>query len=762
MPHSRQKHCQKKFDKPPLFLNPIQRRILAATTLMVCVLYLIGGEPRQAAALVRKYHTILWDKPTAARLYDFFASASGVPPQEPSTDRQGRVKAVVKPLPDGFVPKGKFVPMAGGDTQATATCISALPYTDTGTTVGATDDYNLPADTTSPTLTAGCATLATGAGPAGSLPRGAVYTGTGTAPDVVYSMSFPSGNPDTLTITMDPTGSQDLALIVYCNTVSSSLADGLCVDDTGVGGVAESVTVGNIAAGTTLYIVVDGYSTGGTPPGPSGPYMLSVTSTGATQPSCGGGGGGCTLTCPSNIVTSNSAGQCGAVVTFGNPTTSGSCGTVNVSPPSGSFFPVGTTMVTATSTLGGGSCSFTVTVNDTEPPTVTCPADIVVPASSGAGTPVDFSPDASDNCPGVTIDAVPPSGSVFAIGTTTVNVTATDAAGNMATCSFTVTVQGVEQERVYVADTLNDRVQVFEPTGGDSRFLPNLVGPWHLVPGTTGTAGSSNGQFRRPEAITANADGSRIYVADTGNNRIQYTTNSGGTWQNFATIGSTANQVRAPQGLALDLDGNLYVADTGNNRILFFAGGEPGTGVVIATAGSTLGKVNNPRGVAVDADRNLYVADTGNNRIQLFTTASTTPTPVLFASTGSGLNPGQVRAPEGVAVDDEGSLYVADTGNNRVIAFMNVVTVPGPTATLLLNVGSTFGKVRLPEGVVVAKGTVLGGADTDSALIVADTANNRIQGSLTPLDPLSYQLVEPPFGGLGSGIGYFRSPSKIR
>ncbi|HND19988.1 MAG TPA: hypothetical protein PLB18_11470, partial [Acidobacteriota bacterium] len=148
MPHSEQKYSQKKFDKPPLFLNPIQRRVLAATTLVVCVLYLIGGEPRQAAALVRKYHTILWDKPTAARLYDFFASASGVPPQEPSTDRQGRVKAVVKPLPDGFVPKGKFVPMAGGDNQATATCISTIPYNDSGTTVGMTNDYDLPADVT--------------------------------------------------------------------------------------------------------------------------------------------------------------------------------------------------------------------------------------------------------------------------------------------------------------------------------------------------------------------------------------------------------------------------------------------------------------------------------------------------------------------------------------------------------------------------------------------------------------------------------------
>lgn len=176
---------------------------------------------------------------------------------------------------------------AGGDTQATATCISALPYSDSGTTVGAADDYDLPPDTTSPTLTASCATIATGSGPGGSLPRGAVYTGTGTGPDVVYRMSFPSGNPDTLTITLDPTGPEDLALIVYCDNCSSSLSDGLVVSDTGVGGATETVTVGNISAGSTLYIVVDGYSTGGASPGPSGAYTLNVTSSGATQPTCG-------------------------------------------------------------------------------------------------------------------------------------------------------------------------------------------------------------------------------------------------------------------------------------------------------------------------------------------------------------------------------------------------------------------------------------------------------------------------------------------
>ncbi|HNJ39145.1 MAG TPA: HYR domain-containing protein [Acidobacteriota bacterium] len=455
---------------------------------------------------------------------------------------------------------------------------------------------------------------------------------------------------------------------------------------------------------------------------------------------------GCMVTCPSNVITNNSAGQCGAVVTFGNPTTSGSCGIVSVVPPSGSFFTVGSTTVMVT-TMAGPSCSFTVTVNDTEPPMVTCPANIVTGATSTAGAVVSFMPTVWDNCSGVSFVSTPPSGSTFPIGTTTVMVTATDASNNTASCSFTVTVQGVELDRVYVADTANNRCQVFDGA------------VWQLVPGTAGTVGSSSNQFRSPEAITANADGSRIYVADTGNNRIQFTTDSGATWQTFATLGSASNQVRAPQGLALDLNGNLYVADTGNNRLMRFDGGLPGPAVIFATAGSTLGKVSTPRGLAVDASRTLYVADFGNNRIQKFTTADVTPTPGLVATTGSSQNPGQVRSPEGVGVDDEGNLYVADTGNNRVIEFPGGAAGP---AVLLLNIGSTFGKARLPEGVTVCQGVVLGGMATESALIVGDTANNRIQGSLTPADPLSYELVGNPLGGVGSLIGNFRSPSKIR
>jgi hypothetical protein len=84
--------------------------------------------------------------------------------------------------------------------------------------------------------------------------------------------------------------------------------------------------------------------------------------------------GACTLSCPSNIVQDNDPGQCGAIVNYPAPTFSGNCGMVTASQASGTFFPVGTTTVTVTGTRFDGSttsCSFTVTVNDTESPTVT-------------------------------------------------------------------------------------------------------------------------------------------------------------------------------------------------------------------------------------------------------------------------------------------------------------------------------------------------------------------------------------------------------
>src|SRR6266849_4719627 len=127
-----------------------------------------------------------------------------------------------------------------------------------------------------------------------------------------------------------------------------------------------------------------------------------------------------------DIVQENDVNQCGAMVTFAPNSSACGTGTVTCAPPSGSFFAKGTTVVNCTSSAGP-SCSFNVTVNDTEPPRMDCP-DITKSTDPNKCTAVvNYSPNlATDNCPNVNLMCTPPSGSTFNLGATMVSCTATD------------------------------------------------------------------------------------------------------------------------------------------------------------------------------------------------------------------------------------------------------------------------------------------------------------------------------------------------
>ena len=158
------------------------------------------------------------------------------------------------------------------------------------------------------------------------------------------------------------------------------------------------------------------------------------------------------ITCPANITVLNAANQCSAVVNYTTPTGSDICSktTTVCSPVSGSIFLVGTTTVTCTATDGSGNsatCSFTVTVNDTQPPSITCPANITQSTDPNLCSAIVSypAPTVSDNCPGVGAPVCSPaSGSIFPKGTTTVTCTVSDAASNTSTCSFTITVNDTQ------------------------------------------------------------------------------------------------------------------------------------------------------------------------------------------------------------------------------------------------------------------------------------------------------------------------------
>jgi len=158
------------------------------------------------------------------------------------------------------------------------------------------------------------------------------------------------------------------------------------------------------------------------------------------------------INCPASIALEADPGQCSrSNVTF-TVTASDNCSGVNIVsiPPSGSTFPLGTTTVTNIATDASGNqtiCTFSVntfsvTINDTQPPVISCPSNLVFSASVGqcGRTNVTFVVTATDNCTVTNLTSIPPSGSMFPVGVTTVTNVATDAAGNQALCSFTVTV----------------------------------------------------------------------------------------------------------------------------------------------------------------------------------------------------------------------------------------------------------------------------------------------------------------------------------
>ncbi|QQS29307.1 MAG: HYR domain-containing protein [Sphingobacteriales bacterium] len=236
-------------------------------------------------------------------------------------------------------------------------------------------------------------------------------------------------------LTLNTTGNNNCEVVIP-NLVPLVIPSDNC-------GLAVPAVTQSIAAG-----VYTGVSHGSTIP-------VSLTVTDAS-----GNTAGCTVTftvndndapglsCPSNIVQASNPLTCEASVPFTLPTPTDNCTGVSLVSTHlpGSSFVVGTTTVVLTATDGAGnstSCSFTVTVNDATPPLAVCPSNISQPASPGqCFAPVTFTiPPASDNCTGNPSEfSNIPSGSNFAVGTTTVQITASDAANNTGTCSFTVTV----------------------------------------------------------------------------------------------------------------------------------------------------------------------------------------------------------------------------------------------------------------------------------------------------------------------------------
>jgi tripartite motif-containing protein 71 len=246
---------------------------------------------------------------------------------------------------------------------------------------------------------------------------------------------------------------------------------------------------------------------------------------------------------------------------------------------------------------------------------------------------------------------------------------------------------------VYVADSGNDRIERFNLEGGE--------------PLEWGSYGTGGGQFSYPRGVAANA--TEVLVTDDDNHRIEKFNPNGQFESAAGTEGTTGGQFGFPYGIALDAAGDVYVADDINHRIVKL---NPALAFVTewGSFGSAPGQLAFPRGLASDPAGDTYVADTANDRIQVFNPEGR----YLRTLGASARAPGVLVGPQGLATDPAGGLLVSDTVDSRVELF--APHTDAFTGALTATGGYAEGFNR-PAGIAV---------DPRGSVYISDPADERI------------------------------------
>ena len=270
---------------------------------------------------------------------------------------------------------------------------------------------------------------------------------------------------------------------------------------------------------------------------------------------------------------------------------------------------------------------------------------------------------------------------------------------------------------LYVSDTTNNRVLAWRDA---VRFRTG--DPADLVIGQPnfGTAlANADNRGARPSAVTLSSPkgiavdlGGNLYVADSGNHRVlRYPRplSQGARvtpdlvlgqrdFNSFLSAAVNASSLRSPAAVAIGPDGDIFVADSGNNRVVEYSGsagtgasairvyGQPDFITSVASASVSAQTLSAPAGLFVDLSFTLYVADTGANRVLVFPDTRDTPMAGAAASLvigqptfDSGLpaaGGSGLRSPVDVALDSSGDIVVSDNGNNRAVVYPSLIFLP--------------------------------------------------------------------------------------
>jgi sugar lactone lactonase YvrE len=264
-----------------------------------------------------------------------------------------------------------------------------------------------------------------------------------------------------------------------------------------------------------------------------------------------------------------------------------------------------------------------------------------------------------------------------------------------------------------IADTSNNRIRLLNSNGTVNTYAGN--GTATLINGT-----GTNAAFNYPSSICID-NSNNIYISDTSNNVIRKCTNA-------QIVSTYITGLNNPKGVTIDSSGNLYIADTNNNNIKVYTSGTlcnlsgSGTATYLDGTGTNPG-FNTPTGLCIDLLGNIYVADSSNNRIRRIENDA-------FNSIRYGSNAGYLDGTgvyssfnnlAGIALDNLGNLYIADSSNNRIRKLNNagiVTTLAGSGAATYLDGVGTLAGFNTPMGIAI---------DSLNNLYVSDTSNNRIR-----------------------------------